>query len=118
MVSFSTIVVYASAARVRGGDAAVADDRGHLRADPALRVRMPAEQVQRIGQRGRGGLVAGEEEDQHLVAHLGVGQRRALVARVEQQPQHVLRRSPLARRRATISSQTPCRSRWAAAAVG
>ena len=65
----------------------IAGDRGHLGPDPVLQVGMPAEQVQRVGQRGRGGLVSREEEDQHLVAHLGVGKRSALVARVEQQSQ-------------------------------
>src|SRR5262249_20174571 len=37
---------------------------------PLLEVRVVAEQVQREGQGGRGGLVPGEQEDQYLVADL------------------------------------------------
>jgi hypothetical protein len=51
---------------------------------------MLAEQVQRVGERRRGGFVSGQQEDEHLVADLAVGQRVSLVLRVEQQPQEVL----------------------------
>jgi hypothetical protein len=55
-----------------------------------LHVGVPAEQVQGVGQRGRGGLVSGQQEDEHLLADLGVGQRAFPVPRVEQQPQQVV----------------------------
>jgi len=55
--------------------------------------------LERPGQPGGGGLVAGREQGHQLVAELDVGHRTAvLVPRREQQRQHVLARLGLAAR--------------------
>jgi hypothetical protein len=46
-------------------------------ADALLDVGMVAEQVQGEGERGRGGLVPGEQEQQHLITDLAVGEALA-----------------------------------------
>ena len=53
--------------------------------------RVAHEALQRPGQRGRGGLVPGDEQRHQLVAQLLVGHRGAvLVARLQQQREHVV----------------------------
>ena len=91
---------------VLGGEpAAVAQQRVYFRADPLLRGRVLAEQVQREGERGGGGFMAGQQKDQHLLAELGgVELLAVLTAGRGQQPEQVAAGSPP--RRAMISSQT------------
>jgi hypothetical protein len=78
------MVVYPSAETSLGGEDPIARDRVRLCPHPVLHVGMPAEQVQRVGERSGGGFVSGQQEDEHLVADLAVGQRVSLVLRVEQ----------------------------------
>ena len=62
------------AGHVLGGQFPVAD-RGGLRGDPVLHVGMMPERPQRVGECGRGRVVAGQHEDQQVVADVVVGDR-------------------------------------------
>ena len=55
---------------------AVAEDLVELGREPGLGLGVAGEQVEGVGQRQRGGLVAGEEEGHALVAELPVGHAR------------------------------------------
>ena len=60
---------------------------------------MVAEQVQRERERDRRRVMAGEQEDQHLVADLGVRQALVAVACRDEQAQQVVAAGSVARRR-------------------
>ena len=79
---------------VRGaGPAAVAQQRVHFLTGPLLRCGVFAEQVQREGERGGGGFMAGQQEDQHLFAEFGgVELFAVLAAGGREQPEQVSRR--------------------------
>ena len=60
-----------------------------LRSHPLLGVRVAGEQVEGVRQRGRGGLVSGQHEDEHLVADLGVAEGGAVVAGGQQHTEQI-----------------------------
>ena len=63
---------------------------GGLAGPGAAGSRVAAQLVERPGQRGRGRLVAGEQQGDQLVAELGVGERvAASVGHADQPGQHV-----------------------------
>src|SRR5215218_5987107 len=109
IASFSTIVVYAS----RSTSAAPG-------VRPLLHLRVVAEQVQRERQRDRRRVVAGEQEDQDLVADLGVLEPLVAVARGDQQADQVVAavavRAP--RRDQLVADAADLRARRGGAAVG
>jgi hypothetical protein len=87
---------------VLSGRRAIAEHRVDLLVEALLCLGVVAEQVQRERQGDRRRVVAREHEDQDLVADLGVVERVAVVARVDQQAQQIV---PAGRLRAPLGDQ-------------
>ncbi len=89
IVSSTTALVVGRSAATADAGRSVARAALRLGPDGVLDLGMAAEQVQGEGQRRGRRLVAGQQEDEHLVADLGVGEPGVAVAGGQQAAQEV-----------------------------
>ena len=95
---------------VRQGRRAIAQHGVHFLLHPIARIRMPAEEVERPGQRGAGRLVGGHQHLDHFVEHLVLAERGGRPARRRRRPGTPSDRSAFQGRRGRPGS-TPGRFR-------